>query len=154
MVLFEIFVYYGMTGLFAIGILSSIIPIPTEPVVLGLLDIGKNPESVFVVLITGSILGASLGYMLGKYELRRFIPFHNIEKEKKMQGYFREYGWLLLLVSPWIPLVGDLAPMVAGIENYDSKKFIIVISAAKIIKGIGIIYMSINIIEWRALIIK
>jgi len=57
MVLFEIFVYYGMTGLFAIGILSSIIPIPTEPVVLGLLDIGKNPESVFVVLITGSILG-------------------------------------------------------------------------------------------------
>jgi len=44
--------------------------------------------------------------------------------------------------------------MVAGIENYDSKKFIIVISAAKIIKGIGIIYMSINIIEWRMLFIK
>ncbi len=71
-----------------------------------------------------------------------------------MQGYFREYGWLLLLISPWIPLVGDLAPMVAGIENYDAKKFIIVISAAKIIKGIGIIYMSINIIEWRMMFIK
>lgn len=40
MAIFELFVSYGMMGLFAIGILSSIIPIPTEPVVLGLLDIG------------------------------------------------------------------------------------------------------------------
>ena len=81
---------------------------------------GKNPELVFLVLITGSILGASLGYLAGKYELRRFIPFQDAKKEKKVQKYFREYGGLLLLVSPWIPVVGDLAPMVAGIENYDS----------------------------------
>jgi membrane protein YqaA with SNARE-associated domain len=70
MAIFELFVSYGMIGIFAIGILSSIIPIPKEPVVLGLLDIGENPELVFIVLITGSIMGASLGYLAGKYELR------------------------------------------------------------------------------------
>ncbi len=154
MTLFEIFVSYGLTGLFAIGILSSIIPVPTEPVVLGLLNIGKKPESIFIVLIASSVLGASLGYIIGKYELRRFIPFHDIEKEKKMQTYFREYGGLLLLVSPWIPVVGDLAPMVAGIENYEAKRFIIVISAAKILKGIGIIYMSIKVIAWWTFFIQ
>lgn len=152
--MFGLFIYYGMIGLFAIGILSSIIPIPTEPVVLGLLDAGENPELVFMVLITGSILGASLGYILGKYELRRFMPFHDNEKEKKMQRYFQEYGGFLLLVSPWIPLVGDLAPMVAGIENYDTKRFLIIISAAKIIKGIGIIYISIKVINWWTVFIK
>ncbi len=154
MLMFELFVYYGIIGLFAIGILSSIIPIPTEPVVLGLLDVGENPELVFMVLIAGSILGASLGYILGKYELRRFMPFHDHEKEKKMQRYFQEYGGFLLLVSPWIPVVGDLAPMVAGIENYDTKKFLIIISAAKMIKGIGIIYLSIKVIDWWAVFIK
>jgi membrane protein YqaA with SNARE-associated domain len=154
MAIFSLFVSYGMIGLFAIGILSSIIPIPTEPVVLGLLDIGKNPELVFTVLIAGSILGASLGYLAGKYELRRFILFQDEEKEKKVQNYFREYGALLLLVSPWIPVVGDLAPMVAGIENYEPRRFIIVISAAKIIKGIGIIYMSIKVIDWWTLFMK
>ncbi|MBU4222219.1 MAG: VTT domain-containing protein [Euryarchaeota archaeon] len=154
MAIFELFVSYGMIGLFAIGILSSIIPIPTEPVVLGLLEVGENPELVFIVLITGSILGASMGYLAGKYELRRFIPFQDAEKEKKVQKYFREYGGLLLLVSPWIPIVGDLAPIVAGIENYEPRRFIIVISAAKIIKGIGIIYLSIKVIDWWTLFLK
>lgn len=42
MVLFEIFISYGMAGLLLIALISSIIPIPTEPVVFGLLDVGKN----------------------------------------------------------------------------------------------------------------
>jgi len=71
-----------------------------------------------------------------------------------MQMQFRKYGALFLLVSPWIPLVGDLAPMVAGIENYGSKRFLIVISTAKIIKSFGIVYLSIEAIEWWRLIIK
>jgi membrane protein YqaA with SNARE-associated domain len=83
--------------------------------VLGLHDVGENPDLVFIVLITGPILGASLGFIVGKYELRRFIPFHDNEKEKKVQRYFREFGGLLLLISPWIPVVGDLAPIVAGL---------------------------------------
>ena len=131
MVLFEIFIAYGIAGLFLLSLISSIIPIPTEPVVFGLLDIGKKPEIILIILIAGSIIGASLGYLLGKYELRKIIPFHDKEKEKQMQMQFRKYGALFLLVSPWIPLVGDLAPMVAGIENYGSKRFLIVISTVE-----------------------
>ncbi len=154
MVLFEIFIAYGIAGLFLLSLISSIIPIPTEPVVFGLLDIGKNPEIILLILIAGSIIGASLGYLLGKYELRKIIPFHDKEKEKQMQMQFRKYGALFLLVSPWIPLVGDLAPMVAGIENYGSKRFLIVISTAKIIKSFGIVYLSIEAIEWWRIIIN
>ncbi len=42
--LFELFASYGILGLFLTGLISSIIPIPTEPVVFALLDIGKSPE--------------------------------------------------------------------------------------------------------------
>jgi len=151
---FRLFIAYGLMGLFGISLISSVIPIPTEPIVFALLRMGENPEIVLILLITGSIIGASIGYLVGKYELRRLIPFHNKKKEEEMQMYFRKYGGVILLVSPWIPIVGDLAPMVAGIENYESKKFLIVISIAKIIKSIAIIYLSMEAIEWWRFFIK
>lgn len=154
MEVFELFIAYGLPGLFLIGLISSIIPIPTEPVVFGLLDIGKNPGTILVILIMGSITGAYLGYLVGKYELRKIIPFRDTEKEKRMQMQFRRYGALFLLASPWIPLVGDLAPIVAGVENYGIKRFLLVISAAKLIKAIGIVYLSIRIFNWWSLFVK
>ncbi len=137
-------------GLFAVSILSSVIPIPTEFGVVELLRVGTHPGIIIITLIVGSIIGASLGYLLGKYELQKLIPFHNKEREKDVQVHFRKYGVMLLLISPWIPFVGDLAPMVAGIENYESKKFLIVISVAKVIKSIGGVYG----IHWLALFMK
>lgn len=154
MALFEFFIAYGLMGLFIIGLISSIIPIPTEPVVLGLLNVGKNPEIILIMLVAGSIIGAFLGYLLGIYGLRKIILFHSMQKERQIQLHFRKYGALYLLVSPWIPLIGDLAPMVAGRENYELKRFLIVISAAKIIKSIMIVYLSIEAIEWWTLFIK
>lgn len=154
MVLSKLFIAYGLPGLFLIGLISSIIPIPTEPIVVALLRAGENPEIVLILLIVSSITGAFIGYLVGKYELRKIIPFHNKKKEEQMQMYFRKYGGVILLVSPWIPVVGDLAPMVAGIENYESKKFLVVISIAKIIKSIAIIYLSIEAIEWWRFLIK
>ncbi len=148
MSLFALFISVGFYGLFLISLISSIIPIPTEPVVIGLLEVGENPELILLILTTGLIIGASLGYFVGKYGLRKIIPFHDREKEQHMQTYFNKYGAIFLLVSPWIPFMGDLAPMVAGIEEYELKRFLIIISMAKIIKSIGIIYLSIRIIDW------
>ncbi len=152
--LFELFASYGILGLFFTGLISSIIPIPTEPVVFALLDIGKNPELILIILVIGSISGAFLGYLVGIYGLRKISLFHSMQKEKQIQMHFRKYGALYLLVSPWIPLVGDLAPMVAGRENYELKRFLIVISIAKIIKSIAIVYLSIEAIEWWTFFIK
>jgi len=154
MFLFELFFAYGLMGLFAISVISSIIPLPTEFVIVELLRVGEHPEIIIITLIVGSIIGASLGYLVGKYELQKLVPFHKEEREKEVHMHFRKYGAALLLVSPWIPLIGDLAPMVAGIENYGYKKFLIVISAAKIVKSIGVVYLLIKGIHWWTLFIK
>ncbi len=153
MTIFDVFIIYGMIGLFIISIISSIIPIPSEPVVFGLLGAGGNAGIIFTILTSGSILGASLGYYMGKHGLTRLIQSHK-NKEKQTDMYFRKYGGLFLLISPWIPFVVELAPMVAGIQNYDSKRFLIIISIANIFKSIGIVYLSITIIDWWTLFMK
>jgi membrane protein YqaA with SNARE-associated domain len=154
MALFDLFISYGIIGLFIISLISSIIPIPSEPVVFGLLGIGGNPGLIFITLTSGSILGASFSYFMGKHGLTKIIQFQNKEKEKKTRMYFRKYGVLFLLISPWIPFVVELAPIVAGIQNYDLKRFLIVISIANIFKSVGIIYLSITVIEWWKLFMK
>ncbi len=102
-----------------VSFISSIIPIPSEPVVFGLLSAGENPGFIFISLTSGSILGAASGYFMGKHGFTKLIDFHkNKEKEKKINMYFRRYGVLFLLISPWIPFVVDLAPMAAGIQLF------------------------------------
>lgn len=155
MALLDIFVYYGMIGLFIVSFLSSIIPIPTEAVVFGLLGAGGNSEVIFIVLTSGSILGALLGYYIGKHGLTKLIQSRkNEEKQEQTNRYFLKYGALLLLVSPWIPIVCNLAPIVAGIQNYNSKRFLIIISIANIIKCFAIVYLSIKIIDLWAIFTK
>ncbi len=154
MVIKSLLLSYGLLGLLIVALISSVLPIPTEPIVFELLDAGEDPKIVLTILVIGSIIGALVGYSLGKYGLKKIIPFHNEEREKNAQMYFRRYGTLFLLISPWIPIVGDLAPMVAGIENYESKRFLVIISIAKIIKNVGIVYFSIRAIHWWTLLIR
>ncbi|HEX7515421.1 MAG TPA: VTT domain-containing protein [archaeon] len=67
-------------------------------------------------------------------------PFSLQRTRQRAQKWFRKYGGALLLTSPWIPFAGDLVSLVAGMENYDAPRFVIIISAAKIIKGTALVY--------------
>lgn len=141
--IFSFFTDYGLTGLFAVSILSSMIPLPTEPVVFTLIGIGTPTSRIILTLFTGSLIGAGIGYTLGRYELRKLFSRHLRQHEAQVKSQMREYGIeFLLFISPWIPIVGDLAPIVAGIENYDARRFFIIITLAKAVKSIGLVYLS------------
>jgi len=91
MALFEVFISYGMIGLFIISIISSIIPIPSEPVVFGLLGIGGNPLMIFLILTFGSIFGAYICYLIGKRGLTQIIKNDNNKShEKTTHNYFQK----------------------------------------------------------------
>ncbi len=75
MVIKSLLLSYGLSGLLIVALISSVLPIPTEPIVFELLDAGENPEIVLTILVIGSIIGALLGYSLGKYGLKKIIPF-------------------------------------------------------------------------------
>lgn len=156
MALFDFFISYGMIGLFIISIISSVIPIPSEPVVFGLLGIGGNPELIFLILTSGSIFGANICYYIGKRGLTKIIKINNNKyQEKTTIKYFRKHSILVLLISPWIPVLVNLAPVVAGIQNYDLKRFLFLIFIANIIKSTGVVFLSISVINWlTALLVK
>jgi membrane protein DedA with SNARE-associated domain len=124
-------------------------PVPSEPVVFGLLGIGGNPGLIFLILTFGSIFGAYISYYIGKHGLTKIIKIDNKKyQEETTQNYFRKHSVLLLLISPWIPVFVNVAPLVAGIQNYDLKRFLFLILIANIIKSTGVVYLSISLIAW------
>ena len=131
---------YGLLELFLVSAASSVLPIPTEPTIALLLSDNVSPLVILLVLIPASVLGASVGYILGKYGIRSIIPFRNSEREKRVQAWFSKYGAALLLASPWIPFAGDLVPIVAGIENFNPTTFLVIMVMAKAIKGTAVVY--------------
>ena len=52
------------------------------------------------------------------------------------------YGWAIIFVSPWIPVLGDIIPVIAGAKRYDFKKFMIAIAAGKIVRAVAIIFLG------------
>lgn len=136
---------YGLLGLFLNGMLSSFIPIPTELTTVTLLAAGQNEIRVFIALTVGSIIGGVIAYYLGhtgnrlSYRIRKLT---RIDDQGSQKGYtlLAKYGWLLILISPWIPVGGDVIPIIAGIKRYDLKKFIVAMALGKTIKSVAIVY--------------
>jgi len=154
-----LFTKYGLLGLFVNGILSSVIPIPTELTISALLASGQNQLNVFIVLTIGSVIGGLLAYYLGytgkklSLQIRKSrtnksnfhngnknITYQDREKEKRSTVLLDRYGWIIIFLSPWIPIFGDVIPIVAGVKKYDFKKFVIIMSIGKTVKAVAIVY--------------
>ncbi|MGZ4904857.1 MAG: YqaA family protein [Halobacteriota archaeon] len=131
---------YVLLELFVVAATSSVLPIPTEPTIALLLSANMSSLIILTVLVPASVLGASVGYLLGKYGVQRVIPFHNSARERRIKDWFNKYGAPLLLVSPWMPFVGDLVPIAAGVENFKPSAFLAIMFVAKTIKGAAIVY--------------
>src|ERR671922_688978 len=53
-------------------------------------------------------------------------------KRSRYRQLLERYGWAIMFVSPWIPILGDIIPLIAGAKRYEIKKFMIAIAAGKI----------------------
>lgn len=139
------FTKYGLLGLFLNGMLSSFLPIPTELTTAALLASGENEMKIFIALTVGSIIGGFIAYYLGYtgYNLsHRIRKITRIDDQKNQRSYalLAKYGWLFIFISPWIPVGGDVIPIIAGIKKYDLKKFIVAMVLGKTLKAVAIVY--------------
>jgi membrane protein YqaA with SNARE-associated domain len=68
------------------------------------------------------------------------------KKDQSNQSRYRQllerYGWAIIFVSPWIPVLGDIIPAIAGAKRYDVKKFMIAISAGKTVRAVATIFLG------------
>lgn len=139
------FTKYGLLGLFFNGMLSSFIPIPTELTTAALLAAKENEMRIFIALTVGSIIGGFIAYYLGYtgYNLsHRIRKITRLDDSKSQRSYamLAKYGWLLIFISPWIPVGGDVIPIIAGIKKYDLTKFTVAMVLGKTIKAVAIVY--------------
>jgi membrane protein YqaA with SNARE-associated domain len=70
---------------------------------------------------------------------------HKKKDESKQSRYRRlleRYGWAIIFVSPWIPVLGDIIPVIAGAKRYEMKKFMIAISAGKTARAVVTIFLG------------
>jgi membrane protein YqaA with SNARE-associated domain len=73
------------------------------------------------------------------------VHTHKTENERK-HGRYRQllerYGWAIIFVSPWVPVLGDIIPLIAGAKRYDFKKFMVAIAAGKIVRAVAMIFLG------------
>lgn len=139
------FLSYGLVGLFLNGLLSSVIPIPTELTATALLAGGVSKLWVFAVLSSSSIIGGFLAYYLGRTGKTIFKRLHkkpSKQHEEKSHNLLLKYGWIAIFFSSWVPVLGDVIPIVAGVKKYDFCKFAVAMSVGKAIKVVVIVYVS------------
>jgi membrane protein YqaA with SNARE-associated domain len=71
---------------------------------------------------------------------------HKKKKDQSKQSRYRQllerYGWAIIFVAPWIPVLGDIIPAIAGAKRYDVKKFMIAISAGKTARAVATIFLG------------
>ncbi len=139
------FIKFGLAGLFVNGMFSSFIPIPTEVTTAALLLGGVSQIDVFLVLNISSIIGGFIAYYLGYNAilLRKLRKTHPKKYEEKSVSLLNKYGWTaIIFFSPWMPVIGDVASIVAGTQRFDLKKYTIAMVTGKTIKALAIVYLS------------
>ena len=143
----NIFQEYGIIGLFLNSLLSATaLPLPTEILTSALLIGGESIFLVAIVLVAGSIVGGVLNYSIGfggselfkkigrKSNVKKHVEKPVEKQEKKHNKLLNRFGWGAIFFAAWIPVVGDLMLISAGVKKMKFKKFLIVMISGKIVK--------------------
>jgi membrane protein YqaA with SNARE-associated domain len=125
-----------MTGLFWMFLVALVaaspVPLPSEPVFLGLLAAGSAPLALMVVATLGNVLGSCVTFALGRwaqhFQDRRWFPARPAQMARAAAWFNRWGRWSLLLT--FLP-GGDALVLVAGLLRVPVWIFLALVSLAK-----------------------
>ena len=127
---------------------STILPGHSEITLIALIT-QKKYEVFYLVFFAslGNILGSVLNWYLGHYFLKfknkKWFPF-NENQIKKVSKSFLEYGKWSLLLS-WVPFIGDVLTLVAGMFRVPLYQFVVIVSVAKVSRYIFVSLIALNV---------
>jgi len=124
---------YGYLHLFVLSFLAStVLPFGSEALVIALVYQGFSPFTVVMVATVGNFLGSCTTYYLGlkgRHVLDRYLS-PSREKLEKSERLFNKYGVYTLLFT-WVPGIGDVITMVAGLMQLSFRSFSILVFLGK-----------------------
>ena len=123
----------GLAGLFLAAFLAATpVPVPSEPVFLGLMATGRALLPLVLVASLGNILGSCVTYVIGRaaerLKHRRWFPLPPAALERAQRWWARWGLWSLLL--SWAP-GGDALVALAGLMRVPLWRFLLLVTLAK-----------------------
>ena len=116
---------WGLLGLWLASFLAGgPLPLPSEVTLVALLEAGANPWLCLGVATSGNVLGGLLVYGIGRGISRgghlgeRLSARYQEDPERMARARARVERWgAPLLALAWVPLVGDVLVLAAGIAG-------------------------------------
>ena len=145
-ILIDVSTYLGLF-LAALGA-ASVLPMQSEPVLVGLILTGKfSLPMLLAVASVGNTLGSILNWFLGRgierFRDRRWFPVSEKALERSSHWYRRYGKWSLLL--SWMPLFGDALTVVAGVLREPLLTFTILVFIAKTGRYVVLIFATLKL---------
>ena len=138
-------VEFAKYWLFINGMISSFAPVPTELSITAALLSGINQIHVIAILDAGSVIGAIIAYFVGikgAYYIGRISSRAvRIEAFVRLRNFLQKYMWLVILISPWIPIVGEYSSIAAGVQKYKFAVYILLTITGKTVKIISLVLL-------------
>lgn len=122
-------------GLFAVALgAASILPLQSEPVLVGLLLLADHPVWALVAIASlGNTIGSCINWVLGRgverFRDRRWFPVKPTALGRA-EGWYQRWGRWSLLLS-WAPIIGDPLTVIAGVLREPFWSFVLLVAVAK-----------------------
>ncbi len=138
-----------LIGLFASAFgAASLLPLQSEPVLVGLLLLGETPAWLLVLVASiGNTLGAVLNWWLGRqvdrFRDRRWFPVPPAALDRATGWYHRWGRWSLLM--SWAPIIGDPLTLVAGVLKEPIATFLLLVAIAKTARYVVLAWATLSL---------
>lgn len=122
---------------------GSLLPFPSEALLILLLLKGLSPWALVATASLANSLGALTNTYLGRY-LRQFANrrwFYFSEGQiLRAEDYFKRFGIACLLFT-WLPVVGDLFALAAGLMRVPWATVVLLIVVGKTLRYCTVAYL-------------
>lgn len=138
----EIDAYLWMfTAALIAGTFIPFLPASSELVLAGFLAAGQGETQLLVASATlGNVLGAVVNYVAGRYVSglsdRPWFPVTQVQMDRASR-LFNCYGFWVLLLT-WLPFIGDVIAVVAGLLRTRFWLFLILTAIGKLFRYVAI----------------
>ena len=127
---------------------STILPGHSEITLIALITQKKYEVFYLVVFASlGNILGSVLNWCLGiyflKFKNKKWFPFKENQINKVSKSFLKYGKWSLLL--SWVPFIGDVLTLVAGMFRVPLNQFVVIVSVAKVSRYIFVSLIALNV---------
>ncbi len=148
-------VSYGPLGIFfGMALESSILPLPSEAILISAPLFGYSPLEVAIWGGLGSTVGGVIGYYIGKWGGRPLLSkyghyiFVTSKKMDVMEKWFKEKGNVVVLVGRLLPMVPyKIFSITAGVAKMDLKNFTLFTLLGSIPRSFVLAWVGYKLVE-------